>query len=146
MRTSGLIVIVAALAAMYALLTYSSGVSAFDVPKLSLEEKVAKSALVFIGTVKEADYQDQRRARNESVAQVRIETVLKGAATGDVEVIYSDGIAESSPDCCVLGGKYLFFAAPNSEGLLKSVNGPYGIYPINPPPLRSAPGIESPTT
>ncbi|WP_266157713.1 hypothetical protein [Dyella silvatica] len=124
---------VLALIAIQTLLTYSPGLSAFEVPKLSLEEKVAKSTFVFIGTVKEADYQDLRRTRSESVAQVRIDTLLKGTATGDVEVIYSNGIAESAPDCCVLGGKYLFFVAANSQGLLQSVNGPYGIYLIDPP-------------
>ncbi|RDD81734.1 hypothetical protein DVJ77_11300 [Dyella tabacisoli] len=78
MRVLSLTAIVLALIAIQTLLTYSPGISAFEVPKLSLEEKDAKSTIVFIGTMKDADYQDLRRTRNEFVAQVRIDTTLKG--------------------------------------------------------------------
>jgi hypothetical protein len=113
-------------------------VFAFSVPKLSLEEKVAKSSLVFIGTIKESDYKDARRKSYESVALVRVDQVLKGSVSGDVQLLYSEGIAESALDCCIDGGTYLFFVSANERGLMRSVNGPNGIYQINPAPTSGA--------
>lgn len=105
---------------------------AFDPQKLSLEQKVSKSALVFMGTVKVRDYYDLREAANESLALVKVDLVLKGTASGSVIVIYKNGIAELDAKCCIAGGRYLFFVAPDKRGLLASVSGADGIYSIDP--------------
>ncbi|MBT2117067.1 hypothetical protein KK141_09965 [Dyella sp. LX-66] len=104
---------------------------AFNRPTMPLNEKAARSTLVFFGTVKEANYRDLRLAGNERAALVRIDKVLKGAPGDDVQIIWTNGIAELSLDCCVAGGRYLFFVAANQRGLYESVSGADGVYRID---------------
>lgn len=108
-----------------------SAAHAFDPQKLSLDQKVSRSTFVFMGTVKIIDYHDSRAAGNESLALVGVDKILKGSATGDVVVIYRNGIPELNTKCCVAGGRYLFFTALDKRGLLASVGGADGIYRID---------------
>lgn len=106
-------------------------VHAFDPQRLSLEQKVLKSTYVFMGTVKIIEYHDGRAAGNESLALVSVDQALKGSVSGDVEVIYRNGMPELDTNCCIAGGRYLFFVVRDKRGLLASVGGAGGIYSID---------------
>lgn len=102
---------------------------AVQLNELTLEEKVARSELVIIGDVSKtlkntADF-------GYDVAIVTPITVLKGTVTTPIRVAFNGPIAEARPDCCDLGGRYVFFITKNPKGDYYPVNGPLGIYRVD---------------
>lgn len=104
--------------------------SAGDLQQLSLDERVSRSELVIIGKVRQI-------VRNtdgfgSDIAQVTSESVLKGQAEHEIRFAFNGSIVESHSECCVVGGRYLFFMARNKKGEYYSVNGRYGVYALTP--------------
>ena len=114
-----------------ALFAGSATLMAFEFPKMPLDAKVARATLVFIGTVKEVDYQDRQRSGNERVALVQVDQVLKGVPDKDVRVVYENGIVEYALDCCTKDGRYLFFLTQDKRGLYESFSGADGVYRVD---------------
>jgi hypothetical protein len=95
-------------------------------PRYSLEKKVALSDLVVIGrAVSVASF------RSGGFVSVHVDTYLKGSSSSQIDVITRGPIAEQNLKCCVVGKTYLFFLKqlPNRKYL--SVNGPFGVYPMD---------------
>lgn len=95
-----------------------------------LQEKVAESDIVFLGTVQQSDYVMPEGKGRGRAALVRVDTPLKGNPKGDVVVAIDTGISEMEPLCCEAGGVYLFFLSKAPDGTYVSVNGPFGIYKV----------------
>ncbi len=108
------------------MLCAQSTVVANQVKELSLEEKSSRSDLVVVGRIERTD----ASGGVERVALVHVETRLKGASQGLVKVRYRSGISELDPDCCEIGGRYIFFLREGRDGVYQSVNGYFGVYKV----------------
>ena len=95
-----------------------------------LQEKVAESDIVFLGTVQQVDYAMPTGKVRGRTALVRVDTLLKGGPKGDVFVAYDTGETELEPECCEAGVVYLFFLRRAPDGRYVSANGPFGIYKV----------------
>jgi hypothetical protein len=93
---------------------------------LPLEEKVAHSDAVLIGTVTSIAGE-----RGDRFAVVKVGTVLKGKAADTIAVFVDVGIAELTPDCCDVGGKYLFFLLKGYKNRYEIFDGRYGRYRVD---------------
>jgi hypothetical protein len=100
------------------------------IPNVPLERKVALSDVVFIGRVT-SETGNARGAPGETFATVEPMTILKGTPPKIVEVLVRGMIAEQNPSCCVQGRSYLFFLKRLSGAKYQSVNGPFGVYPMD---------------
>jgi hypothetical protein len=109
---------------------YAGIVSANHVTELPLEKKVSSADIVFIGTVQKAGLSENGVVGHDYLAQVHIDTVLKGQASTNINVRYGSGIYEIDPLCCKEGEVYLFFLRNTGRGIYETVNGPYGIYQV----------------
>lgn len=119
-----------AAAAMSAVL-FVTNVWSMEVPSVPLEKKVQESDLVAIGTVIAVDVHDARYVGVGRLATIRIETLLKGPAVSNVDLIYGTSIYETDPLCCELGVTYLVFLSLGERGLYSSVYGPNGVYRVD---------------
>jgi len=97
-----------------------------QLPRFSLEEKVAQSDVVLIGRVVAMRPEN----RVETYATVKVVEVLKGTVKGNVRFLAKGGISEMEPDCCDVGANYLFFLKKDGSGIYFAVNGRYGVYKL----------------
>ena len=131
MRIINRLLIACSIAMTFLCCIYAGPGEAYEVKEKSLSEKVDASSLVFFGTITDANYRAFGIDSNERIALVRVDTVLKGSASGVVRVRYATGSPESDLKCCRAGERYLFFMSANTLGVLESVNGPFGAYRID---------------
>lgn len=103
----------------------------FELKKQSLEEKVSKSELVFIGTVTKTIRNPQDFGYD--LALITPVEILKGSPAQEIRVTFNGSIPEAQPNCCNIGKLYLFFVSKNPKGDYYPVNGRYGIYPLTTP-------------
>lgn len=121
-----------------AFLLLAVAMAAFAGPNLAnqamdrpLEEKVAASDIVFLGTVQQLDYAPPSGKKVVGrTALVHVDTPLKGNPKGDVLVAYDTGEWELSPECCDMGRVYLFFLRKAPNGTYVSAAGQFGIYMV----------------
>jgi hypothetical protein len=100
-----------------------------DVREMSLEKKVRMSDAVVIGQVVSTKPEHSGESTLE-LASVSVSSVLKGHPPKSIEVLSKGPIAEMDPDCCQIGGVYLFFLVHDKKGNFESVNGRFGVYPM----------------
>lgn len=112
--------------AVAAMSTPCGSAKANDVPEYSLEKKVRLADSVFIGYAMGRKREGDRR----EYAHVRIDTVLKGNVRGYVDVLTKGEVAEFDLQCCEVGKGYLFFVVKARGGKYESVNGPFGVCPL----------------
>lgn len=105
-----------------------------EVVEYSLDDKIAQSQVVVIGRVLSTSKIEFPDKNLSSVEYANVETLsgMRGADVGEIiKVAFKFGVSELEPDCCLVGGGYLFFISRKEDGLYYSVNGPYGIYKID---------------
>lgn len=127
-KRKGLLAILRGAVIAVCVLAAAREVSANDVREYPLEKKVHLSDLVFIGHVVSVR-RDNGKNIGREYAHVRIDTVLKGAARDYVDVVSKGGIAEDDPQCSEVGKGYLFLVI-RWRDTFESVNGPFGVYPL----------------
>jgi hypothetical protein len=79
---------------------------------------------------------DPERPESLGIATVRLDSVLKGVAGRMIRIVYRGEISEGDPLCCAVGGRYFMMLAHSDGDLYTSVDGPYGIFDIDPPGAR----------
>ena len=109
---------------------FSASVLAYDVPKRSLEARIHSADIVVVGTVVALDPGDANKPDILAIATVRVDSILKGGETTTIRVVYREGIQESDPICCCLGGQYFMMLSRSDADLYRSIDGPYGIFEI----------------
>lgn len=130
------------------LLLLSHGLYGRETKQLSLQEKVAASDLIFVGTVVSVDRPSSEIAGVGEFATVRIERYLKGRSSPrEISFVTKGFSSELNPLCCAEGKSYLFFARDGfdvmefgesgafivrhgREDYVSATNGPYSAYPI----------------
>ncbi|WP_154667934.1 hypothetical protein [Pseudoduganella violaceinigra] len=95
---------------------------------MALDEKVAKSDIVVIGTVVGIDPNVDSREYIPKYAVVNVLQSLKGLPGKAINVQYRGPIAEEDPVCCVVGKNYLFFLKKIGETSYVSTNHRLGVY------------------
>jgi hypothetical protein len=115
---------------MAAMAFFSASVLAYEVPKRSLEARIHSADIVVVGTVVALDPGDPNKPDILAIATVRVDSILKGGETTTIRVVYREGIQESDPICCSLGGQYFMMLSRSDADLYRSVDGPYGIFEI----------------
>lgn len=117
---------------------YAAGPSmAYEVPKRSLEARVASADIVVIGRVLQMRGSDGVSAAALASATVKVEAIFKGRADPTIELGYRSGIAEGDPVCCVLGASYFMLLKKSPSGLYESVDGPHGVLSVNDSPMSA---------
>jgi hypothetical protein len=101
---------------------------AYQVTEMTLEEKSKSSDLVVIAKVLSVSLPNCNR--ESRCAKILITSTLKGASKGNVFVLFEGPISEFNPRCCEAGNTYLFFLEQLDDSYFRSMNGPFGIYPI----------------
>jgi hypothetical protein len=118
--------------------------------QLTLEEKVAASTIVIIGTVESDNLVSDTDNSGRRMATITVETWLKGKepvkvklahGTGEtwlkgkepikVKLAHGTDMAEFEPDCCVAGGRYLLFLLDEGDGTYKTAAGMDGAITIS---------------
>ncbi|WP_434702521.1 hypothetical protein J3P85_16570 [Pseudomonas sp. Z1-12] len=107
----------------------TSSAFCLELKKMSLEDKVSLSELVFIGVVTKTQKNSQDFGYDLAITQP-IE-VLKGNSSEVIKIAYNGTIPEAHPNCCEVGKSYLFFVSKNPKGDYYPVNARYGVYPLN---------------
>lgn len=97
-----------------------------DIP---LSQKVAKADIVVLGRTLSISRSGRRF--EAQYAMIRVERILKGAAPPKISVMAKGTISELDPDCCVKGQRYLFFLQEMKNGSYASVDGRFGIVPLD---------------
>jgi hypothetical protein len=111
------------LVAFFLLFLVSSQISAVEWQRLSFDEMVKRSDLVFVGKATRVE-----GTAFFAYADVRVFTPLKGDRTlTSVRVAIRAGIAEGDPDCCKKRKSYVFFLVKGDDGTYHSANGPFGV-------------------
>lgn len=105
---------------------FASPVFSLELRKWSLEEKVASSEFVLIGSVVKIIKNNQDFGYD--LAVVTPTEILKGNPSTEIKVIFNGSIPENQPSCCDVGRTYLFFLSKNPKGDYYPVNGRYGVY------------------
>lgn len=98
------------------------------VQELSLQEKVRRSTIVFIGRV--TSVTEEPCFNQHRCAEVEILDVLKGKKTETVRVLWGGPITEFDPACCEVGDDYLFFLKRKRGAFFETVNAYHGVYPL----------------
>ena len=109
---------------------FSASVLAYDVPKRSLEARIHSADIVVVGTIVALDPDDPNKPDVVAIATVSVDSILKGDETTTTRVVYREGIWESDPICCSLGGQYFMMLSRSEADSYRSVDGPYGIFEI----------------
>jgi hypothetical protein len=115
------------LSGVVALLFVESGF-AYAVKELTLESKVKKSDIVFIGRV--VSVSEQLCFKEFRCAEVEMLEVLKGNKKWVVRVLWDSPIAEFNPACCDVGSHYLFFLKRRKGVFFETVNAYHGVYEL----------------
>ena len=114
-----------------ALLSASYSVNANYIPKLSLDEKVKTSDIIFIGKVISIDSEPIGKYQ-QKYAVVKITKSLYGIqGIKQIKVLFDGPISELNPLCCEIGFNYLFMLKKYKDDYYETSNGPYGIYKID---------------
>ena len=96
-----------------------------------LQEKVAKSDIVFLGTVQQLDYvMPAGKKVVGRTALIRVDTPLKGNPKGEVLLAYGTEVWELEPECCDMARVYLFFLRRLPDGRYTTASGRFGIYRV----------------
>lgn len=106
------------------------------VTRMPLDEMARQATIVVIGKVTEVTSRETPEGFKYS--RFKTQTVLKGDAPSEFEILRSGSIAEFNPDCCVADGIYLLFLQPAVSGGYAVVNGPFGVTRVDAPSDRSA--------
>lgn len=107
---------------------FATSAFSLELKKWPLEEKVASSDFVFIGSVVKIIKNNQDFGYDLAVTTPT--EVLKGTPPAEVNIIFNGSIPENQPSCCDTGKSYLFFVSKNPKGDYYPVNGRYGVYPL----------------
>lgn len=104
--------------------------AAYEVTDSSLEDKVRLADAVIVGeAASDAHAADIGYGLSKFVT-IRVQAVLKGKVSDQIEVLVRGNIPELDPDCCRRGAHYVFFVNQIKGMHFVSVNGSYGIYEI----------------
>jgi hypothetical protein len=98
------------------------------VQELSLESKVKRSDIVFIGRV--ASVSTSVCFKEHYCADVEIQTLLKGKKTQTLRVLWGGPITEFDPACCEVDKNYLFFLKRRKGIFFETVNAYHGVYEL----------------
>jgi hypothetical protein len=102
----------------------------YAIKEFSLEEKVKRSDMVFIGRV--VSITDSFCFMEHRCADVEISTVLKGKSKL-VRVLWGGPISEFDPACCEVDKSYLFFLKRRKDNFFETVNAYHGVYELPKP-------------
>jgi hypothetical protein len=102
--------------------------SANQLRVMSLDETVAKSEVVVIGTVTAIDLDANTGAYAVKYALVEVVQTLKGLPAGTIKVEYRGPLPEENPACCSVGKSYLLFLRKSRDAIYVSVNHGFGVY------------------
>jgi hypothetical protein len=115
--------LVAAASLLFTHLGFANAVTEF-----SLEEKVRRSDIVFIGHV--VSITDHVCYKEFACADVQFLEVLKGKKIKTVRVLWGSPITEFNPACCEVGKNYLFFLKRRRGDFFETVNAYHGVYEL----------------
>jgi hypothetical protein len=101
---------------------------AFEVPEISLVEKINQSSLVAIGRVSAINAESCLIYYN--CAKVEVSKILKGHSERNIQVRFGGELIELRPNCCDVGKTYMFYLKNGAQGIYESVNPPHGIFEI----------------
>ena len=93
---------------------------AYEVPKRSLEARVASADIVVIGRVLQMRGLEGVNAAALGYATVKVEAIFKGSADATIKLAYRSGVAEGDPICCVLGSSYFMILKRYPRGCMKA--------------------------
>ena len=91
--------------------------------QLTLEQRVAASTIVVIGTVESDNLVSDTDNSGRRIATIAVETWLKGEGPLKVKLAHGTDMAEFEPSCCVAGRRYLFFLLDKGDGTYKTAAG-----------------------
>lgn len=114
------------------LLVVSGSAFAYRLEEASFDEKVKRASVVLIGSVEVVQPYDN--TLQAAYAQVRVESVLKGSAPTTILIETRGLVAEWSVNV-VEGRRYLFLLTKPKD-LYISVNGRFGVIPVDGKPLH----------
>lgn len=109
----------------------SGSLYAYAPRQLTLEQKVAASTIVIIGTVESDNLASNTDNSSRRIATIAVEIWLKGKGPGKVKLAHVMDMAEFEPYCCVVGGRYLLFLLDEGDGTYKTAAGMGGAEPIS---------------
>ena len=95
---------------------------------MTLDEKVARSDVVIVGTVVATEPESSSSGYAPKYAKIEVSEILKGMPGKTLNVQYKGPIPEEDPSCCLVGKKYLFFLRKIDGSGYVSVNHRLGIY------------------
>ena len=119
------------ISALLAAVLMTGSLYAYAPPQLTLEQKVAASTIVIIGTVESDNLASKTDNSSRRIATIAVETWLKGKGPGKVKLAHVMDMAEFEPYCCVAGGRYLLFLVDRGDGTYKTAAGMDGAVPIS---------------
>jgi hypothetical protein len=102
-------------------------VEANSVIERPLNERLAEAEVIVVAIA----VSTARVGGVSSVATLSVESTLKGRPNATVS-LYFGGVAEMDPNCCVVGRRYLLLLKKQRDGAYVSVNGPFGVYALDP--------------
>ena len=117
------------IAFMLAVIPLGSGAN--QLRAMTLEEKVAKSDVVVVGTVVATAPDSSNSGYSPEYAKIEVSEILKGMPGKTLNVQYKGPIPEENPSCCLVGKKYLFFLRKIDGSSYVSVNHRLGIYNLS---------------
>jgi hypothetical protein len=116
-----------------AIFFFAGTISAYAVKELSLEEKVKRSDIVFIGRV--VSVSESMCFKEHRCAEVDVSTMLKGKKQA-LRVLWGGPITEFDPACCDVGTDYLFFLKRRKGVFFETVNAYHGVYELPKPQAK----------
>jgi len=117
--------------ALLVVVLMSGSLYAYAPRQLTLEQKVAASTIVIIGTVESDNLASDTDNSGRRIASIDVETWLKGKGPIKVKLAHGTDMPEFEPNCCVAGGRYLLFLLEVGDGTYKTAAGMGGAEPIS---------------
>jgi hypothetical protein len=116
---------IASVASLLIATTVAGGYATINRP---IEMKVRDSDVVVVGLVVIGP--EKSPFFGSTHERVRVLTTLKGQPGSEIWFESSNLTPELSPDCCDVGGEYVFFLSRIRDDEYMSVDGRYGVYKV----------------
>ena len=126
-----LISVVACVAILLIAVLMSGSLYAYAPRQLTLEQKVAASTIVIIGTAESDILVSDTDNSGRRIASIAVETWLKGKGPAKVKLAHGTDMPEFEANCCVAGGRYLLFLLDKGDGTYKTAAGMDGAVTIS---------------
>ena len=104
-----------------------------ELREFTFSQKVKQADAIVVGRVLQLNDVDPPNTYGRQYATIKVRGVIKGKVETTIKLWTKKQVAESNPNCCVVGDDYVIYLERLSDGSYNALDGHFGVIEMSNP-------------